>query len=84
LLLINTFVAHLPDEDKIDELSSVTIGISFIGILAGVCWGINAGFNVICTKHIAAKKYSKLAIYIKRQINLVAIYSLCFIVCIGL
>jgi Na+-driven multidrug efflux pump len=58
-------------------VGSVTIGISWVGILAAVCWGLNGGFNVIVMKCIAAGEFGLIRNYLRRQIMIVSLYSIC-------
>ena len=58
-------------------MGSVTIGISWVGILAAVCWGLNGGFNVIVMKCIAAEEFGLIRNYLRRQIMIVSLYSVC-------
>lgn len=58
-------------------VGSVTIGISWVGILAAVCWGLNGGFNVIVMKCIAAEEFGLIRNYLRRQIMIVSLYSIC-------
>lgn len=84
LLLLNTFTSNLRDENAITYLSSVTIGISWVGILAAVCWGLNGGFNVIVMKCVSAEEFGLIRNYLRRQLLIVFLYSIMYCLFISL
>lgn len=82
--MVNAFVSNLPDNNAIIQVSAVTIGISFMGILSGVAWGLNAGFNVIIMKCVGLGQYKIFKRYIKRQVRIILVYIVFFIICVAL
>lgn len=80
-MLMTIFTGHLDDAN--DKMSAVGIGISWVGILSSVIWGLNMGFQTISFRCLGLKEIKKLRRYLVRQFKVIVCFSMGFILIIG-